>query len=158
VQHVRQRGRTEVGHAHGLERIGTVDRVDRDDVGVLQLGERLRFAHDVRRDFQGDETVGEIALFGQIDLPERTAAQDGAQMKSKEMRANRRQRGIRAVVVADRRLGAGHLVGLGGSGAGQRIRLGRRWLRDHQRWGEVVFLVHGGPRIAASPFSGEPPA
>ncbi len=41
AEDVPQGGRSEVGHADGLVRAGLVDRVNGDDVGVLQLGQRL---------------------------------------------------------------------------------------------------------------------
>ena len=45
---VGERRRAEERHADGLEVVRLMDRVDRHDVGVLQLGERSRFVEQLR--------------------------------------------------------------------------------------------------------------
>ena len=85
---VGERGRAEERHADGLEGVCLMDRVDRHDVGVLQLGERPRFVEEVRGDLQDHEAVGQLALPGQVDAAERARAQLGEQAKAEELAPN----------------------------------------------------------------------
>ena len=62
-----------------------MDRVDRHDVGVLQLGERPRFAEQLGDDLQHHEAVGQLALPGQIDAAEGAPTQLGEQAKAEEL-------------------------------------------------------------------------
>ena len=79
-----------------------MDRVDRHDVGVLQLGERPRFAETVGgRVFITTEAVGQLALAGQIDAAEGAPAQLGEQAEADDSASTR---GIR-------RDGSGQLLG-----------------------------------------------
>ena len=55
-------------------RVGPV-RVDRDDVRVLEPGQRLRLARAGARDLQGDRPVGQLPLLGEEDPGERAPAQ-----------------------------------------------------------------------------------
>ena len=63
-----------IRHAHRLERAPPVDRVDRDDVGVLQLGQGLRLAGQGRGhlDDRPAGRPGQVA--GQEHPAERPAA------------------------------------------------------------------------------------
>src|SRR5205814_1797678 len=64
----------EVRHADDLDRRGGVDRVDRDDVGVLEAGEPLRLAVGPEGDLQGPLPAGEHLPGGEGDPGERPAA------------------------------------------------------------------------------------
>ena len=67
----------EVGHAHQVQAGLLVHpvRVDGDDVGVLQPGERLRLARAVAGDLQRHRPVRELTLLGQEDAGEGPPAQ-----------------------------------------------------------------------------------
>jgi hypothetical protein len=58
-----------------------MDRVDRHDVGVLELGERPRFAEQVGDDLEDHEAIGQLALLGQVDPAERPAPQLGEERR-----------------------------------------------------------------------------
>ena len=90
---VGERGRAEERHADGLEGVRLMDRVDRHDVGVLQLGERPRFVEEVRGDLQDHEAVGQLALPGQVD------AAEGARPSSASRRKPRNSPPTRGIVV-----------------------------------------------------------
>src|SRR5260370_41336516 len=87
-QKVGQRGRSQIGHAQSLERIGSVGRVDRYDVGVLKVGEGLGFMEQVRGYFRSDEGAGQFFLLGQVDTPEGAAGQLGHQTKALKIAAD----------------------------------------------------------------------
>ena len=70
AQDVGQGRRTEVWHAHRRKIFGTVHRVDRHDVGVLEPGQGLRLAEDVGGNLQDDAAAGEARLLSQIDAAE----------------------------------------------------------------------------------------
>ena len=65
-----------------------VDRVDGDDVGVLQLGECLRLAEELGRDFQRHEAVGQVPLLGEVHPAECSPAQLSNQVKAHEIVAH----------------------------------------------------------------------
>ena len=69
-EQVGQRRPAEEGHADRVERRGVVDREDRHDVGVLELGQRLRLAARLGRDLQSDQPIGQVLLPGQEDPAE----------------------------------------------------------------------------------------
>src|SRR5207253_1889025 len=74
LQHLGKRGPPEKGHARGLQCPQAMERIDRVDVGVLELREFLRLVGDVASDLQSHRPGGEIALMGEVNAAERTAA------------------------------------------------------------------------------------
>ena len=76
-EHLREVRPAEVRHAEqpeaGLRVV--VDRVDRDDVGVLEPGEHLRLVPLGPRDLQRDRAVAQLDLLGQVHPGERPPAQ-----------------------------------------------------------------------------------
>ena len=65
-----------------------MDRVNRHDVGVLELGERPRFAEKVGDGLQDDQAIGQLALPGQVDAAERAAPQLGEQTEADQLAAD----------------------------------------------------------------------
>lgn len=78
---------------HGIRSV----RVDRNDVGVLQAGEGLRFAGAGSRDLERDGTIGELAFLGAEDAGEGAAADFGDEVEAADGLAGvgefRRRRG-----------------------------------------------------------------
>jgi hypothetical protein len=100
VVDVPQGGRPEIGHAHSQQSPDAVDRVDGDDVGVLQLGERLRLVEADRRDLQRDGTRSQVVLACKVHPAERPPAQLPDQPEAQELTSHlglRRQADHRAI-------------------------------------------------------------
>ena len=78
LEHLRQSRATEIGHAEQSEPRGgiVVHRINRDDVGVLELREDLRFLSLGAGDLERDEPVSQIDLLGEIDRREGSLAED----------------------------------------------------------------------------------
>lgn len=53
------------GIAHRMKGTRAVCRIDGHNVGVLELGQRVRLAREFTRDFQRDKTMGQLRLPGQ---------------------------------------------------------------------------------------------
>src|SRR6516162_2041920 len=68
-QHGGQTGPAEVGHADGTQTSRSVlmNGVDRNNMRVLQLGQRLRLVAVRGRDLEHDGPAGEIILFSEKD-------------------------------------------------------------------------------------------
>ena len=90
VQDLRQARSAEVRHANRADDSGDifVDRVDRDDIRVLQLRQCLRFAAAEVGGLQRNAAVGEFGLLGQKDSRERPLAELLAQPISKQLIAD----------------------------------------------------------------------
>jgi hypothetical protein len=92
IEHVLQRRRSTERHADDLERIAIVNRIQGNNVRVLQLGEKIGFAPDVRGDLHDNVPVGQVFLLGEKHPAEGPAAQLAQQVKVAEMRADLRHR------------------------------------------------------------------
>src|SRR5262249_2515342 len=109
-QYVGEGGWPQVGHAGGVQRRAGVQRIDGDDVGVLQPGQPLRLAQGLGGDLQGHEPVGQVTLSGQVDAAERAAAQLGQQVEAEEGAADLGQLDEVAGAVAEQGGGDGGTV------------------------------------------------
>ena len=69
-----------------------MERIDRDDVGVLESGELLRLGEAAGGHLEGDGPVGEVALVRQIDAAEGAAAQLTDDAEAQELLAHFRER------------------------------------------------------------------
>jgi len=90
AKQVRECDRSEEGHTHCLQRPGAMDRVEWDDVRVLQLSQSLRFAADVRCDFQGNQAIRQAGLARQENPAKRPTAQLFHKIKVEESLAGGR--------------------------------------------------------------------
>jgi hypothetical protein len=77
-----------------------MDRVDRHNVGVLQLGKRARFVEEVRSDLQNDQAVGQSSLSSQVDASESPRAQLGEQAKAEKITSHLGHRDYRPARLA----------------------------------------------------------
>src|SRR5262249_48796581 len=89
AKHIGQRGGSEVRHAHGLKWPGVMQRVNWDNVRVLELGQPMRLTADAGRYFQSNQPVGKITLVGQIYPPKRAAAEHRQQPEAEKGAADR---------------------------------------------------------------------
>ena len=82
-------GAAEIGHAHRPQSRARVfvDRINRHDVGVLELRQCLWLVPQLRGNFESDETVCQVALLRQVDAAESALSQLFAQMKTDEFLA-----------------------------------------------------------------------
>ncbi len=94
LQDVGQAGAAEVRHAHGPQAglAVLVDGVDGDDVGVLQLRQRLRFRSLRGGALDDDPPTGQVALLGQEDAGEGAAPQLLAEAEVEDLVARLGQR------------------------------------------------------------------
>ena len=83
-QHASQAGAAEIRHADGAETCSFVlmDRIDRHDMRVLQLGQRLRLIRVRGRDLEHNRAPGQIGLLGEKNAGERSTAQLSTQAKA----------------------------------------------------------------------------
>jgi hypothetical protein len=77
LQYARKAGAAEIRHTDDAQpgRGIFVDRVDRDNIGVLQLGQGLRLIASDRRDFDDDWPPGQRVLASTEHSRKRTASQ-----------------------------------------------------------------------------------
>ena len=68
-----------------------MNRVDRNDIGVLQLGQRLRFVENIGCHLEGDRTISEVALLGQVNPAKGPATQFADQLEPEKFCAHFRQ-------------------------------------------------------------------
>src|SRR5579872_735370 len=74
----------EVRHAHRLKWCDAVNGVDGNDVRVLKPGECSRLAGQVGGYFQGDKSIGEVALPSEVDTAKRSSTEDRNQLEARE--------------------------------------------------------------------------
>ena len=93
AENLRQASAAEIRHAHCTQSCPGIlmDGVDGHNVGVLELGKRLRLASLRRRNLQHHRTVGEVGLAGKIDACEGAFAQFALETKVKDFVADVRQ-------------------------------------------------------------------
>ena len=140
LDHLGQGGAAEERHAHRLERPDAVERVDRDDIGVLELGQGLGLAEDVAGDLQRHRPAAEVRLPGEVDPAERPAAQLLLQPEAEE-NISRFGEGLRGLHPAGqrprvRRVGRPHLGGDGHPLGARRRGVGER-LDQYRRGGGI---------------------
>ncbi len=90
LENARQAGAAEVGHAHRSQaRLGIlVNRVDRHDMRVLQLGQRLRLVPFDAGYLEHHGPAGQIRLFSQENSRERASAQLVPQPEAEQLVAH----------------------------------------------------------------------
>jgi hypothetical protein len=64
LQDVFERRHAEEWHAHGLELVGLMKRIDRHDVSMSELGQRLGFLEEVSGGLQDNEAISQVPLSG----------------------------------------------------------------------------------------------
>ncbi len=122
-----QSGGPEIRHAHRLQTPATMQRQDRHDVSVLELGQRLRFVPKLRGDLENDRSMGQFRLARQKNPAECAAPQLVHQFETKQTAAW--QPGERRVHCRQRvqlRMARHRHVAGGGSALGQHARQRQR--------------------------------
>ena len=125
----------EVRHADDLHRRRVVDRVDRDDVGVLEAGEPFGLLGRPEGDLERDRPAGERFLARQEHAGERPLPKLLHQLEPEER-------------VADTQADAAFLGRSPGEHRARQLALGRRWrsleerLRGRRRIGDGEALRH----------------
>ena len=68
-------GPAEEWHDQRVKRAPPMSGVNRNDVRVLESSERPAFSPEAGRQLDGDEAIGQVHLFGQVDAAERPATE-----------------------------------------------------------------------------------
>ena len=127
-------------------------RVNRHDVGVLQLGQSLRLAQNVGRNLQGHVARGQVALLGQVDAAEGAAAELCQQPEAEEIGSGQRHlsQGF-GQTLGHVAAGLGRCLGAASFAEAARRRLtadpqvfGALHPYDHLGSGQVVVWIYGG--------------